>query len=174
MSPNSGILVVNGIFGAILSHELFVSRRLPFLVLGILGQQQDNLRATRLGQLRSDLLGNGKERFVLELCIELDLPHGQRLRSENFREFNVAVGRVRIDGRLEYFDAGNIPGKAFGAGRGLDSEQLILTQLHELKKQRKTVILEQLYSVIFIPFSYHGSEIMLLEESLREPHNRSR
>ena len=68
------------------------------------------------------------------------------IRPEDFREFNVAVARVRIDGRLEYFDAGNIPGKAFGASRGLDSEQLILTQLHELKKQRKTVILEQLYS----------------------------
>src|SRR6516164_11025495 len=80
MSPNSGILVVNGIFGAILSHELFVSRRLPFLVLVILGQQQDDLSVTRLGQLHSDLLRNGKERLVLELCIELDLPPDQRLR----------------------------------------------------------------------------------------------
>src|SRR5437868_686696 len=80
MSPNSGILIVNGILGAVLSHELFVSRRLPFLVLRILRQQEDNLGAARLGQLRRDLLRNGKERLVLELGIELDLPHGQRLR----------------------------------------------------------------------------------------------
>ena len=52
-------------------------------------------------------------------------------------EFNVAVARVRIDGRLDYLDAGNIPGKTYGASRGLDSEQLILTQIHELKKLRK-------------------------------------
>src|SRR5215510_14458848 len=83
MSPNSGILVVNGIFGAILSHELFVGRRLPFLVLGILREQKDNLSVTRLRQPRRDLMRNGKERLVLELCIELNLPHGQRLRSSS-------------------------------------------------------------------------------------------
>ena len=68
------------------------------------------------------------------------------IRPENFREFNLAVARVRVDGRLEYLDAGNIPGKMFCTSRGLDSEQLILTQIHGLKKQRKAVILEQLYS----------------------------
>jgi hypothetical protein len=31
------------------------------------------------------------------------------IRPENFREFKVAVARVRIDGRLEYFDAEGQP-----------------------------------------------------------------
>src|SRR5438132_6330585 len=93
MSPNSGILVVNGIFGAILSHELFVSRRLPLLVLGILGQQYDNLSVTRLRQLRGDLLRNRKERLVLELYVELDLLHDQRLR------FSSSVVKALLESR---------------------------------------------------------------------------
>jgi hypothetical protein len=80
------------------------------------------------------------DRKLLELARDVRATQAG-IRPENFREFNVAIARVRIDGRLEYLDAGNIPGKMFGASRGL-----ILTQIHALKKQQKAVILEQLYS----------------------------
>jgi hypothetical protein len=53
---------------------------------------------------------------------------------------------VRIDNDVHYLDAGNIPGAVVGASRGYDSEQLILTQVMELRKQRKNVRIEQLYS----------------------------
>jgi hypothetical protein len=68
------------------------------------------------------------------------------IRPENFRETNVAVARVRINGKIDYLDAGNIPGKDFGASRGLDSEQLILVQIQDLRRQGNKVVLEQLYS----------------------------
>ena len=84
------------------------------------------------------------DRRLLERAREIRATQG--IRPEDFRNINVAVARVSIDGKLDYLDAGNIPARTFGARRGLDSEQVILAQIHELKRRGKKVILEQLYS----------------------------
>ena len=68
------------------------------------------------------------------------------VRLEDFSRTNIAVARVRIDGEVHYLDAGNIPASLVGAQRGYDSEQLIVTQAVELRKQGREVRIEQLYS----------------------------
>jgi hypothetical protein len=85
------------------------------------------------------------DRILLERARDLRRTQAG-IRPENFRETNVAVARVRINGKIDYLDAGNIRGQDFGASRGLDSEQLILVQIQELRRQGNKVVLEQLYS----------------------------
>jgi hypothetical protein len=47
---------------------------------------------------------------------------------------------------VEYLDVGNITGASIRALRGYDSEQLVATQVLELRDQGHQVHLEQLYS----------------------------
>jgi cytidine deaminase len=68
------------------------------------------------------------------------------IRLEDFSRTNIAVARVRIDNEVQYLDAGNIQAAVVGANRGYDSEQMIVTQVMELRKQGKKVSIEQLYS----------------------------
>jgi hypothetical protein len=65
---------------------------------------------------------------------------------ERFESINIATARVRVNGKIEYLDAGNLPGKDFGASRGIDSEQWLIVQVQEWRKQGKNVVVEQLYS----------------------------
>ena len=68
------------------------------------------------------------------------------IRADDFRQFNVAVAEVRINGRTELLDAGNVTGASLGGGRGFDSEQLISQQVVELRRRGNQVEMVQLYS----------------------------
>ncbi len=61
---------------------------------------------------------------------------------EAFARYNVAVARVRIDARVDYLSAGNLPDKK----GGIHSEEYLLSQVDTLKRQGRQVALEQLYS----------------------------
>lgn len=63
----------------------------------------------------------------------------------DFGANNIAVARIRINDEVRYIDAGNVRASVLGASRGLDSEQMLLTQVQELRKTSR-VELEQLYS----------------------------
>ena len=68
------------------------------------------------------------------------------VRLEDFSRTNIAVARVKINGQVQYLDAGNVPASVVGANRGFDSEQMIVTQVKELRDRGNKVVIEQLYS----------------------------
>lgn len=68
------------------------------------------------------------------------------IRLEDFSRTNIAVARVRINGEVHYLDAGNVPASIVGANRGYDSEQMIVTQVKEMRDKGNKVVIEQLYS----------------------------
>lgn len=58
---------------------------------------------------------------------------------EAFESYNVATARVRVDGQIQYLEAGNLPG-------GPHSEEWLHTQVSSLKRGHREVVVEQLYS----------------------------
>lgn len=85
------------------------------------------------------------DRTLVETARELRASQaGTRL--EDFARTNIAVARVRVNGQVTYLDGGNVPASIVGAQRGYDAEQIIVTQVKQLRDQGHKVTIEQLYS----------------------------
>src|SRR5262249_29703222 len=84
----------------------------------------------------------GIDRTLLDKACDIRAAEGATL--ENFTKYNVAVARVRVNGKIEYLDSANTPG-------ALHSEDWILVQIHKLKTgggpyRSADVVLESLYT----------------------------
>jgi hypothetical protein len=79
---------------------------------------------------------------LLEIAREVRATQAGVSRADFYQ--NVAVIKARVDGRVEYLDAGNLPKHL--RGEGIHSEEYLLSQAQELRKQGKKVVIEQIYS----------------------------
>jgi hypothetical protein len=113
-------------------------------------------RLARLGRMRAPpaaQMVRGPANLHVDVAIDrrlLDAARQLRLRAgvslEEFRSINIAIAKVRINGRDDLIGVSNYPGHLLGGGRGFDSEPLIVQHLIDLRRRGARVELVQLYS----------------------------
>src|SRR6185503_19116872 len=74
----SKVAVVNGVFGRVVAHELFVGRGPPLRV-AVIRRQNDNASTASLGELRGDLRRDRDNALLPQFSRELDGLHDETL-----------------------------------------------------------------------------------------------